>query len=190
MRRLAVALAAVSCLLAAACVGVDPGTTGVCKDGEDVITYQELSDRQQSAFRQATKEGVTFVPNSPHVSGEYYLEEFGPFYNHDYVRHYGLLYRLEREDGTVYGSYDIHASPAHPGENQTAVPFDDLPATVQDEVETAIEEGEYRTHYGQDPSSFLEFEYVRYDNQTYELERGSVSDLWAKELHAEKVAAC
>lgn len=156
-----------------------------------VVAFEDLTERQRSAFREATDGEVQFVPPSTYIDGGYDYTTIGPFEDHDFVRYEGELYRIElhEREGELYASYTIETSPGTPGNNDTVVAFDGLPRDVQDEVRVSITEGEYHTPFGMwqsIPDSLDGVEYVRYENRTYEMGY-VVSDSWASILTVEKV---
>lgn len=144
-------------------------------DSSRVLSYTALTDEQQSAVRTAIDGEATFVPNSSYIDDSAgYVAEDTPFRLHDYVRYDGSLYRIHLRSGKAYAAYGIQASAASPGENGTILAFENLPAEVKDEVRTAITEGSYGAPWGKwgslpDPLGDGETQYVRYENQTYEM---------------------
>lgn len=155
-----------------------------------VIEFHELNDQQQSAFREALQGDATFVPNSSFIdeSEGYDVENITSFQTHDYVRHDGELYQIRLRQGELYASYAIRASAGSPDDDDTVVAFDSLPEEIQDEVQTAITDGEYYAPMGKWqslPEPLGDTDYVRYENQTYEMEY-VVGDAWAEVLTVEK----
>lgn len=150
-----------------------------------------MNDQQQSAFREASRDDASFVPNSSFISESegYDFENVTPFQNHDYVRFDGELYRIRLQQGKLYASYLIRASISAPSDDDTVITFDSLPEDVQDEVKTAIADGEYYAPMGKWrslPEPLRETDYVRYENRTYEMGY-VVGDAWARVLTVEKV---
>jgi|GEM_PF-1662802 hypothetical protein len=145
-------------------------------DSSRVLSYTALNDAQQSAVRTAMDGEATFVPNSSYINDSAgYVAEDTPFRLHDYVRYDGSLYRIHLRSGKPYAAYGIQASAASPGENDTTLAFETLPADVKDEVRTAITDGSYGAPWGKwgslpDPLGEEATQYVRYENQTYEME--------------------
>ncbi|MBX0304113.1 hypothetical protein [Haloarcula salinisoli] len=160
-------------------------------DSSRVVSYTALTDEQQSAFRTAIDGEATFVPNSSYINDSAgYVASDNPFRLHDYVRYDGSLYRIQTARGELYAAYGIQASAASPGANDTVVAFETLPADVQDEVRTAITNGVYSAPWGKwhslpEPLGAGETPYVRYENQTYEMEY-IVADTWATTLRVER----
>lgn len=156
-----------------------------------VVEYEELTGKQQDAFREAIDGEVSFVPNTSYVndSAGYAAEQVDPFVEHEYVRYDGDRYRISTNPGKLYASYQIRTSVGDPGEDATVVAFENLPDSVRDEVRTAITEGEYYAPLGKWdslPESLQNADYVRYDDETYEMSY-IVGDAPATVVSVEKV---
>lgn len=160
-------------------------------DAPRVLSYSALDDEQQSAVRTAIDGEATFVPNSSYIDDSAgYVAEDTPFRLHDYVRYDGSLYRIQLRSGEAYATYGIQASAASPGANDTTVAFENLPTDVRDEVRTAITDGSYAAPWGKwdslpEPLGVGETQYVRYENQTYEM-KYVVGDTRAAVLRLER----
>lgn len=115
-----------------------------------VVEFQELTDQQQSAFQEVLKNEARFVPNSSYIddSEGYEYREIDPFQEHQFVRYEDVLYRIELQTGELYTSYTIQASAGTPGTNETVVVFANISREVQEEVQTAIMDGEYHASLG------------------------------------------
>lgn len=139
-----------------------------------VVEYSELSSGQQAAFKDAIQDESRFVPDSPYIndSAGYANVDSDPFRKHDYVRYEGELYRISLTPGDLYAAYTIRASVGSPGDDDTVVTLEGLPADIQDEVKTALTDGEYYAPFGKWdtlPEPLQDADYVRYENQTYEM---------------------
>lgn len=167
-----------------------PSPTSTVEPGS-VIAYEDLNDQQQDAFRDAIDGEVNFVPNTSYVNDSegYAFEHADPFQEHEYVRYDGDRYRISTHQGELYASYLILTSVGSPEENETVVALSDLPASVREEVRTALAQGEYYAPMGKWdslPESLQDVEYVRYENETYEMGY-TVGDAWATVVTVEQV---
>ncbi|ELZ96432.1 hypothetical protein C440_04773 [Haloferax mucosum ATCC BAA-1512] len=156
-----------------------------------VVKYSKLNSGQQAAFEDAIRDEAHFVPDSPYIndSAGYANVDSDPFREHDYVRYKGVIYRTSVTWGDLYATYTIRASVGSPGDDDTVVTFESLPADIQDEVKTALTEGEYFAPVGKWdvlPEVLQDVDYVRYENQTYEMSH-IVGDAPSEVLTAEKV---
>lgn len=167
---------------------VTPDSTTI--DSSRVVDFASLTGQQQSAFRDALRDEASFVPNSSYVneSSGYDFEHITPFQDHAYVRYGGELYQIQLDPGELYASYLIEAVAGSPDDDETVIEFDSLPTEIQDEVRTAITDGEYYAPVGKWdvlPESLQDADYVHYGNETYEMSR-LVGDAWAEDLTVEK----
>lgn len=211
MRKLALVALLVGLVLLAGCTGgadTSPTETGTetptltptatptaspttTVESSNVVEYSELSSGQQAAFKDAIQDEARFVPDSPYIndSAGYATVDSDPFRQHDYVRYEGELYQISLTPGDLYASYIIRTSVGSPTDDDTVVTFESLPADIQDEVETALTEGEYYAPLGKWdmlPEALQDADYIRYENQTYEMNY-IVGDAPGEVLTAEKV---
>lgn len=99
-----------------------------------------------------------------------------------------MPYRIELQTGELYASYTIRASAGTPDTNGTVVALVNPSQRAQGEVRTAITDGEYHAPLGEwnsFPASLDGTEYIRYENETYNL-RYTVGDYWARVLTVEE----
>lgn len=160
-------------------------------ESSKIVEYSKLSSGQQDAFKDAIQDEARFVPNSPYInnSAGYANVDSDPFRKHDYVRYGGELYRISLTPGDLYASYTIRTSVGSPTDDETVVTFESLPEDIQDEVKTALTEGEYYAPLGKWdvlPEALQDADYVRYENQTYEMNY-IVGDAPGEVLTAEKM---
>lgn len=147
-----------------------------------VLEYANLTDEQQAAVRAAVDGGARFVPNTSYVDeAGFDIQQAGPFRRADWVHYDGTYYAVEMQDGRLYASYGIRATPATPEGNASVTPFASVPDEYRDELRTALESGRYFAPAGKWdslPEPFSDTRYVRYQNRTYRMEY-VVGDTWA-----------
>ncbi len=167
----------------------EPVTTTVPDptDG-NTVDYANLSADAKAAFDAARDGEARFLPDSPHVEGDYFdptaLDEFR---DHEYVERNGTTYALSIHSGELYASYTIYADPASPGENASVVAHENLSANVSAQVRSAVENGSHDVPLGKWQSlhpDLADVEYVRYGGDTYRLSY-AVGDYWVQVLTAE-----
>jgi hypothetical protein len=161
-------------------------------NGQNTVNYSELNAHQQAAF-DATLDGqeVTFVPNTSYVddSEGYWYDQISPFEDNEYVRYRGQYYRPEFTSGPLYASYLIESTRGAVGENDTVRALSELPASVRDEVRTAITEGRYsapRGKWDSLPEPLSDTDAIRYQNRTYGMTY-TVGDMWAPVMTVERM---
>lgn len=167
----------------------EPVTTTVPDptDG-NTVDHANLSADAKAAFDAARGGEAKFLPDSPHVEGDYFdpdvLDEFRDY---EYVEQNGTTYALSTHSGELYASYSIFADPASPGENASVVAHENLSANVSAQVRSAIENGSHDVPLGKWQSlhpDLADVEYVRYEGETYRLDY-AVGDYWVQVLTAE-----
>lgn len=144
------------------------------------LAYEDLSDRERAAFRDAMDGEVTFAPTSPNVSdAAYALDHAEAFRDTEYVRHEGQRYRVALDRGATYAAYGLELAAENAGGNATTVAFENLSTTARYHLERAVERGEYTVPYGvwtSPPAALADATHLRYENETYALRFTSVAD--------------
>lgn len=170
-------------------VTADP-PAGVSAD--NTVAFGNLTGYQRDAFERAMLDGeAQFIPNTSYVdeSEGFREDRMTPFERNEYVRYDGGYYRLTMRQGNLYASYGIVARPAAAGENATVVALADMPDRVRNETREAVLDGQYNAPYGKWdslPQSLQEPDYVRYENETYDLSF-VVGDNWGPVMAATRI---
>lgn len=165
--------------------------TSTTVSARKVVEFRELNAQQQAAFRDALQGKATFVPDSSYIddSAGYKMTNVTPFEVNDYVQYDGELYDIGLSLGKTYSSHIIMAGVTSPPDNATVIAFENLSTNASDVLRTALTNGRYESGVGEWPDGLPgrlgTVQYVRYENQTYELTYGT-GDTWAKILTAEK----
>lgn len=157
--------------------------------GGDTIRYDELTADQRAAFDAALNGTATFAPDSPHVDAQFDADEVGPFYEYDYVRWNGTVYRISLTSGRLYAQYWIEATWTDDTDGRTVVALENLSTDVRDEVRAAVEDGSHTVPFGKWnslPEELQNVDAVRDEDRVYALGY-VVGDYWADVLTVDPV---
>lgn len=154
---------------------------------ENTVAYDDLGPVARAAFEDARADGARFLPETPHVDGEFYDPNgFEAYAGHDYVVRNGTHYEIEVGHGTMYAQYDVRAvltdvDPAN------ATHVDELPANASRFVRTAIENRSATTDLGESlPDGLDGVRYVHRNGSVFEL-RIAIADYAAQRVSLERV---
>ncbi len=140
-----------------------PGTT--------VVAYENLSAREQAAFRSALGWRALFRPSEPGANGSWFHEAvLDAFRDVDYVRYRSRYYEPQISSNRGISRYYVEIEARTPPENATVVPLDSVNASVRGELRSAFESGERvapEDGWDERPAVVEDLEYVRYENETY-----------------------
>lgn len=199
MRPLPLTALLVVALTLSGCIGLSPAgttpadptptnTTPADATADNTVPYADLSPEAQRAFDAARNETVVLGPDSPSVDADFDWSVTDAFFvstgESRYVRKNDTYYEVTLSGAGGVATYDITAERADDANESAVVAYESLPPKVSDEVRWAIENGSYRTPYGQWaslPASLRPGEYVRYEGTVYAMTYG-VGDAQLAEL--------
>lgn len=168
-----------------------PGTATTVEPSQ-VVAYDELTAEQQAAFQNALQGEATFVPDSPYIDepAGYEMSNSTLFERNEYVRYNGDLYDIGLGLGKAYAIHTIMAVTGDPPENATVIALENVSANASDVLRTTLTDGRYESGMGEWPDGLPgrlgTLEYVRYEDETYELTYG-IGEEWAKVLTVKRV---
>jgi hypothetical protein len=151
-----------------------PTATVAPPEGE-IVAFEDLGGRGQEAFLDALENGsVRFAPVPSDLDG--YPNNVGrQFRCVDYVRYEGRYYEVDFDRGRTYISREFRLRRVTPPENATVADFQNFSERGKEMFRDAVADFEYDTGYGGAVGVF-ENTYIRYQNQTYRVERGVIAD--------------
>lgn len=140
----------------------------------NTLSFGELTPTQRAAFRDALTCTAQFAPESKWLNlSRGYAHSIGdPFRENEYVRYEGDRYEIVFTRGEFFASYGISTSVATPPAGASVTAFEEFPKRIRDEMKTALTTGQYSSPAGKwetVPEPLDGGEYVRYENQTYEV---------------------
>jgi hypothetical protein len=149
---------------------------------ENTVEFENLGERQQTAFLDALDSPVRFGPESRELD-VYDSDLMSPSRGFDpdlrdkeFVRYRGAYYRLEFRESVTYTCRRIVVAEATPEPDDPVVEFGSLPTEVQRKIEGSIP-GTYVADYGESAPEVLRGDdLIRYENETYETEERRISD--------------